>query len=188
MLKTICNRLLAAIALMVMSTLASAADSAGAGSPNSGLNEPLSLSSAMLSPAEQAHTLTAIEQIESAWLTARDSGKTIMLVLGSEVCDRCVLLQRYIDDKAMRARLDSRFVVLSIDVANSDFSINIQGAGKAATEQEGLPAIVLIDTSMPFEATMQPEQLLAFLPEPYEPLYQWIENILYFTERSVAAI
>lgn len=126
-----------------------------------------------------------IERIHSAWQQARVNNKKIMLVLGSDSCDRCALLQRYVTEDTMSQRLASRYIILGIDVANSDFSIAV---GETGIPQEQLPAILLLNTVNSFEQTMQSEEVLAFLPEPYEPIYQWIENIIHYTDQKLAAL
>ena len=59
-----------------------------------------------------------------------------------------------------------------------------------ANEQHGnfnLPAIVLMDVEQDFEAVTASDELVTFLPEPYEPIFKWIENILLYTELTLAA-
>lgn len=127
----------------------------------------------------------AIEQIYREWLVAREAQKPLMLVLGEGDCDRCALLGRYMDDAAMRARIEQRFTILRIDLANSDLELAINQSSKV---EEPLPAIILVETAQPFVAAWQPEQLLAFLPEPYEPIYQWIENVMHYSDTRLAAL
>jgi len=127
----------------------------------------------------------AIEQIYREWLVAREAQKPLMLVLGEGDCDRCALLGRYMDDGAMRARIEQRFTILRIDLANSDLALAVNlGSGV----EEPLPAIILVETAQPFVAAWQPEHLLAFLPEPYEPIYQWIENVMHYSDSRLAAL
>jgi thioredoxin-related protein len=138
------------------------------------------------SAIETAETpLLAIEQIYREWLVAQDAQKPLMLVLGEGDCDRCALLGRYMEDAAMRARIEQRFAILRIDLAHSDLALAVE---QGASGEHPLPAIILVETAQPFADVWQPERLMAFLPEPYEPIYQWIENVMQYSDSRLAAL
>ena len=128
---------------------------------------------------------TAIEDprlpLKEAWSEARTGSKSVMLVLGAKWCDRCELLSRYMTEENLRTRIDKRFVVLHMDVGEPQSLISLED-----TDVQ-LPVIVLLDSSEQFEDLMQSNSLLTFLPEPFEPIYDWLENVLFYTEQAFAA-
>ena len=73
-----------------------------------------------------------IAEIKTAWELGRQQGKQVMVVMGSDSCDRCALLKRYMQDKSLRARLDKRFVVLHLEVG-----VDIQVQAEPADENAG---------------------------------------------------
>ncbi|MBT8149146.1 MAG: thioredoxin family protein [Gammaproteobacteria bacterium] len=130
------------------------------------------------SPEAQAGDTLA--QLERAWRLGREQGMPVMVVLRSDSCDRCALLQRYMNDRALKAQLEARFVVLDIDVGMA--IVDSQGE----TTEEQLPAIVLVDTRQDFAEILQTDQLVTFLPSADQPLYDWMENILDYSAQTLA--
>ena len=120
--------------------------------------------------------------LRGAWQQGRQVGKGVMLVLGAEWCERCELLARYMSDQTLKTRIDQQFVVLELDVGSPDSMISLEAG------EQRLPVIVVLDSAEEFDRLMQSDSLLTFLPEPYEPLYDWLENILLFTEDTLAAL
>ncbi len=114
--------------------------------------------------------------MRDAWQVGKDQGKPVMLVLGSEACDRCALLNRYLDDSEIYERVSNQFVILSVNVA----------MGKATLKarrllEESFPAIVLMDIEQSFDALVDTDQLVTFSPEPQMPIFTWLEYILEYT-------
>ncbi len=138
------------------------------------------LLSAPVLAEEEAGQVDPYQPIRSAWEQAHSSNRSVMLVLGAEWCDRCALLQRYMNDEDLQARIDQRFVVMHLDVGRPDSLITME------SDAVQLPVIVLLDSAQKFESQMQSSNLLTFLPEPYEPLYDWLENVLFYTEQTLA--
>lgn len=124
---------------------------------------------------------STVTALKSAWAAGREQSKSVLVVLGTEQCDRCALLDRYLNDEAMRARIENRFLVLNLDLGSE------VERDESGTQAYSLPAIVLVDTTLDFETILQSDQLMTFLPEPHEPVYQWLENVLHFTEYSLAS-
>lgn len=128
---------------------------------------------------DEPSPIDAVVQMKMAWEKGRDVGKSVMVVLGTETCDRCALLARYMRDEQMRTRIEDRFIVLNLDVGSPDSTLQVDG-------EQRLPAIVLVDSANDFDVILQSNQLLTFLPEPYEPIFEWIENVLDYTEQPIA--
>ncbi|NNM10684.1 MAG: hypothetical protein HKO60_02015 [Pseudomonadales bacterium] len=130
--------------------------------------------------AEDADSGETLRMLEAAWQTGRDQQKPVLVVLRTDTCDRCALLSHYMSDPALRERMDTRFVVLDIDVGVA--VIDSEGASSEAH----LPAVVLIDSREPFDEILASDQLVTFLPSNEEPLYDWIENILQYSSQILA--
>ena len=127
-----------------------------------------------------AEPVDTLLQLENAWRVGREQGKPVLVVLRSDGCDRCALLHRYMQEEALRVQLDSRFVVLDIDVGIA--VIDSQGE----SSEERLPAIVLVDTRQEFAEILATDQLVTFLPSADESLYDWMENILHYSAQTLA--
>jgi len=146
------------------------------------LREPAaaSASEANTTANSEAQASDTLVQLERAWRVGREHGMPVMVVLRSESCDRCALLQRYMNDQALKQQLEARFIVLDIDVGMA--IVDSQGE----TSEEQLPAIVLVDTRQDFAEILQTDQLVTFLPSADQPLYDWMLNILDYSAQTLA--
>ena len=125
---------------------------------------------------QQLH-LTMVE----AWDRAELENKVIMLVLGNDSCDRCALLARYMADPSLSQRIDKNFINLNVstDLLSAAMSIQI--------DEQYLPAIILIESQGQFNGSLPSDNLMTFRPESYEPLYDWMENLLFYSDQVFAA-
>ena len=127
----------------------------------------------------------AAEKMAELLDTARSTNRDVMVVFGAQWCDRCVLLDRYIRQGELGDRIAKDFVVLNIDVG--DWSAERRHeAQHGHPTREGLPAIVLVDAKHDLVDVMASEELTTFLPDRDQPIYNWMEDILYFAEQAVA--
>lgn len=115
-------------------------------------------------------------QLEEAWLEAKSDNKNVLLVFGTESCDRCALLNRYLDsnDNLMQG-LHQRFVVLHVEVQEE---ITVSG-------NEHLPAVVVAPVTDDFNDLMRKEELLTFVPQQTQTIYSWVESVLAYTESNI---
>lgn len=127
-------------------------------------------------------SLDVTKPLRDAWQAARSERKSVMLVLGADWCDRCALLERYLEDDEMHQRIDERFVVLNFNVGDPDSLIKME------TNSAQLPLIVMLDSGVEFGQLMTSDNLLTFLPDPHQPIYDWLENLLIYTEQPLAAM
>lgn len=130
--------------------------------------------------SQDADSGETLRMLESAWQSGREQRKPVLVVLRSDTCDRCALLSHYMADPELRDRLDSKFVVLDVDVGMA--VIDSEGG----TSEAHLPAVVLIDSREPFESILASDELVTFLPGVEEPLYDWLENILQYSSQILA--
>ena len=126
--------------------------------------------------------LDVARPLRDAWQAARDEDKSVMLVLGADWCDRCALLERYMGDGDLNQRIDKRFVVLNLNVGNPDSFIQMEN------NSVQLPVIVMLDSEVEFNQLMASDNLLTFLPDPNQPIYEWLENLLIYTEQPLATL
>ena len=50
-----------------------------------------------------------------------------------------------------------------------------------------LPAIILVESDGQFSGELQTDSLLTFRPEVYEPLYDWMETLLFYSDQVFAS-
>lgn len=119
--------------------------------------------------------------MRQAWQQARENKKVVMMVLGAEDCDRCQLLEKYMQDESLKPRIDNHFVVLNLGVGSfidsDEFNI----------DTKHLPAIVLVESDTEFQGLLPTERMLTFMPEPYEVLYDWMESLLFYSDQVFSA-
>ncbi len=127
----------------------------------------------------------AAEKMAELLDTARTSNRDVMVVFGADWCDRCVLLDRYIRQGELGDRIAEDFVVLNIDVGDWSEERRYEAQHGHPT-REGLPAIVLVDADENLVDVMASKELTTFLPDKDQPIYNWMEDILYFAEQAVA--
>lgn len=122
--------------------------------------------------------------MRSAWRQASEDNKVVMMVLGAESCDRCLLLDKYISSAPLKPRIDKHFVVLNmgIDALGDEVDVDI--------ESEHLPAIVLVQSGSGVSGLFSTEKMLTFMPEPHEALFDWMESLLFYSDQvfSVAPL
>lgn len=126
-------------------------------------------------------SLDLTKPLRDAWQQARGESKLVMLVLGADWCDRCALLKRYMEDTEMNQRIDERFVVLNLNVGKPDSFIQMEDNSMQ------LPVIVMLDSDTEFNQLMTSDNLLTFLADPNQPIYDWLENVLYYSDQTVAS-
>lgn len=119
--------------------------------------------------------------MRQAWEQAKENKKVVMMVLGAEDCDRCQLLEKYMQDESLKPRIDNHFVVLNLGVGSfidsGDFNI----------DTKHLPAIVLVESDTDYQGLLPTERMLTFMPEPYEVLYDWMESLLFYSDQVFSA-
>lgn len=137
-------------------------------------------SAAVLSAPDSSVQQLHLNMVE-AWDRAEIEHKVIMLVLGNDNCDRCALLARYMEDPSLSQRINKNFVNLNVstDILSAAMSIQI--------DDQYLPAIILIESEGQFDGSLPSDNLLTFRPETYEPLYDWMENLLFYSDQVFAA-
>lgn len=141
-------------------------------------NERLSLSA---TKADADPKVAVFNSLKEAWRLAEQNNKVVMMVLGSESCDRCVLLDRYLDDESLSARIEKHFVRVDISTTAFQQGMSVQ------IDDEQLPAIILIESEGPFTGRLPSERLMTFRPEVYEPMYDWMENLLFYSDQVFAS-
>ena len=125
-------------------------------------------------------------QMEALLSIARATDRDVMVVFGADWCDRCVLLNRYMKNSDLRVRIDERFVVMHVDVGYWDEQRRHE-AQRGHPTHEGLPAVVIADASEDFASIMSSEELVTFLPDRDQPIYDWMERVLTYAEQTYAA-
>jgi len=132
--------------------------------------------------------------MSNAWQVAQANDKLVMVVLGDNHCDRCLLLDKYLADKTLKARIEKHFVVINISIHAFDQSGTLRregesATGKAASQQMEYdsPAIVVMESPESLGSAVADDGLLTFMPAPYEPLYDWMENLLFYSEQVLSA-
>ena len=46
----------------------------------------------------------------------------------------------------------------------------------------------MLDSEVDFNQLMASDNLLTFLPDPNQPIYEWLENLLIYTEQPLATL
>ena len=118
--------------------------------------------------------------LSDAWDEASMRNKVVMLVLGSESCDRCALLDRYMSHESLSKRIEQHFIRVDLSVSRYRKDMPI------AIKDEHLPAIILVESEGHFDGNLPADRLLTFRPEPYEPMYDWMENLLFYSDQVFA--
>jgi thiol:disulfide interchange protein len=135
--------------------------------------------------AKESSGAVASETMRLALLQARESGRDVMVVFGADWCDRCALLKRYMDESALQDRIQSQFIVLLVDVGYGDKNQRYE-AQMGHPTREGLPAVVIADSSDQFTSIMTSEELVTFLPDRDQPIYDWMDRVLKYAEQTYA--
>ncbi len=120
-------------------------------------------------------------QMRSVWRDANENNKVVMMVLGADNCDRCELLDKYMRDEVLKARIDRHFVVLNLGVDALGDSVAVD------IKSQHLPAIVLVESANDYQGLLPSEQMLTFMPEPHEPLYDWMDSLLFYSDQVFSA-
>lgn len=124
---------------------------------------------------------TLFNSLDQAWLEAASRDKVVMLVIGSESCDRCALLKRYMQDQSLSERIDKHFV--KVDISTTA----LMNRMPIVIDDAYLPAIILVESDGQFSGELKTDSLLTFRPEVYEPLYDWMENLLFYSDQVFAS-
>ena len=127
----------------------------------------------------------AAEKMAELLDNARATDRDVMVVFGAQWCDRCVLLDKYIREGDLGDRIAEDFVVLNIDVGDWSQERR-QETQYGHPTREGLPAVVLVDAEEDLVDVMASKELTTFLPDRDQPIYNWMEDILYFADQAVA--
>lgn len=145
------------------------------------INEPASNKQG----AKESSGAVASETMRLALLQARETGRDVMVVFGADWCDRCALLKRYMDESELQNRIKSQFIVLHVDVGYWDKNQRYE-AQMGHPTREGLPAVVIADSSDKFTSIMTSEELVTFLPDRDQPIYDWMDRVLKYAEQTYA--
>lgn len=150
------------------------------------INEPVSNEPASNKRgAKESSGAVASETMRLALLQARETGRDVMVVFGADWCDRCALLKRYMDESELQNRIKSQFIVLHVDVGYWDKNQRYE-AQMGHPTREGLPAVVIADSSDKFTSIMTSEELVTFLPDRDQPIYDWMDRVLKYAEQTYA--
>ncbi len=135
------------------------------------------------SAADRNSSSDAAARMKATFETAKKLDKDVMIIFGADWCDRCALLQAYLEDDLLANHVAEQFVVLKIDVGYWDENRRYE-AQMGHPTREGLPAVVIVEADDDFAEVMGSEDLLTFLPDRDQPIYAWMENILQFAKDS----
>ena len=97
------------------------------------------------------------------------------------------------NDPALGLRIENRFVVLHVDLGsvsavedNSNSTESLSNNREELSTREDLPAIVLVDSKQDIGEILASNNLMTFLPDADQPIYDWMENILFYAEHALA--
>lgn len=117
---------------------------------------------------------------------ARASGRDVMVVFGAQWCDRCALLKRYMADSPLQNRINQQFIVVYVDVGDWDEARRHETQMGHPT-REGLPAVVIAHANEELVSIMNSDELVTFLPDRDQPIYDWMERVLQYAEQVYAS-
>lgn len=133
----------------------------------------------------QADATVGAEEMRALLKLARATDRNVMVVFGADWCDRCVLLNRYMSESELQQRIAERFVVMHVDVGYWDKHRQYE-AQMGHPTREGLPAVVIADAEEDYSNIMQSEELVTFLPDRDQPIYDWMDRVLSYAEQTYA--
>ncbi len=133
----------------------------------------------------EADATVGAEQMRALLTLARATDRNVMVVFGADWCDRCVLLNRYMEESELQQRIADRFVVMHVDVGYWDKHRQYE-AQMGHPTREGLPAVVIADAEEDYSNIMQSDELVTFLPDRDQPIYDWMDRVLTYAEQTYA--
>ncbi len=117
--------------------------SAAAPAPKMAIDSFAQLETPLPYPYDEAADADAA--VAKAKAQAKRAGRLLMIDLGGNWCGDCRILAATIERPELKAFLDRRYVIVSVDVGRFDKNLQIPARYGITSRLEGVPALLIVD-------------------------------------------